>query len=100
MTLASALKNDTITGPYRVGAVTIVDGLQVLPISVNVPQTGGGPSATGTFYITPGSSTLPVELDMIGSDGSKSDVKYSQWGVAVKISAPNGAIPAASIPTS
>jgi len=100
ITLASALKNDTITGPYRVGAVTIVDGQQVVPISVDVPDTSGGPSATGTLYITPGSSTLPVELDMVGSDGSKSDVKYSQWGASVTISAPSGAIPAASIPAS
>jgi hypothetical protein len=97
VTLASALNEDTLTGPYHVGAATVVDGERVVPIGVNVAATGGGPSASGTLYVTPGSATVPVELDLVGSDGSKSTEKYSNWGVAVAISAPGSTIAAASI---
>ncbi len=97
VTLASALNDPPLTGPYHIGAVTTVDGQRVVPVSVNVAATDGGPSGTGTLYITPGGATLPVELDLVGSDGSKSQERFGQWGAAVTITAPPAAIPAASL---
>jgi hypothetical protein len=93
--LQSALSLDALIAPYRIGAPTVVDGQRVVPISGIVSEVGKGPSGLGTLYITPGSATLPVELVIAGSDGSRSDVKYSRWGVTVVLSAPPGAIPAA-----
>ena len=97
LALSSVLTEDALTGPYRLGAPTVVDGQRVVPVSGIISEVGRGPIGLGTLYITPGSGTLPVELDTATSAGTKTEVRYSRWGAAVVLTAPSGATPAASL---
>ena len=98
VTLASALGEETIASPEKVGAPTVLYGAGAVPISFTVAPTGGGPSGTGTLYISTGPATLPIELDVVGSDGSKTNARFSAWGAVAPLTAPSGAIPAATVP--
>ncbi len=60
VTLASALGEETIASPEKVGAPTV--------------------------------------LDVVGSDGSKTSARFSAWGAVAPLTAPSGAIPAATVP--
>ena len=97
VTLRSALGQLTLGGALQVGAPTVVDGVPAVPITGTVTSAGGSAPGTGTLYITPGSGTLPVELDVRGADGTTSRVRYSHWGVPAQLSAPAAAIPASSV---
>jgi hypothetical protein len=97
VSLSSVLTQDALTGPYRIGAPTVLNGQRVVPVSGLVSETGRGPVGLGTLYITPGSGTVPVEFDIAESDGTRTNVSYSRWGTAVVLSAPPGAVPAASL---
>jgi len=97
VSLSSVLTQDALTGPYRLGAPTVVNGQRVVPVSGIVSVTGRGPVGLGTLYITPGSGTVPVAFHIAESDGTTTDVSYSRWGAAFTLSAPPGAVPAASL---
>ena len=97
VTLASALDNSTITAPFTVGAQKVIDGITVVAVTGQVPQSGGGQSATGTLYVSIGSDPLPVELDEVDTDGPTSTLKFSAWTVPVALVAPTGAITDSSI---
>ena len=97
VTLRSELGELTLGGTLQVGAPTVIDGVQAVPITGAVTSANGNAPGTGTLYITPGSHTLPVEMDVRAVDGTTSRVRYSQWGVAVALSAPAGAVPASSV---
>jgi hypothetical protein len=97
VSLSSVLTEDALTGPFRLGAPTVINGQRAVPVSGIVSEAGRGPVGLGTLYITPGSGTVPVAFDIAASDGSRTDVTYSHWGAAVALNAPPGAVPAASL---
>jgi len=97
VTLASALGESTITGPFTIGAATVVDGVHAVAVEGQVAQADGGAGAHGVLYVSTGPDPLPVELDETASDGSTGTIKFSAWGVAVPLAAPSGAIPASSL---
>jgi len=97
VTLASALDEATITGPFTMGAATVIGGVHAVAVDGELAQADGGASARGLLYISTGSDPLPLQLDLTASDGSTGTIKFSAWGVAVPLVAPSGVIPASSL---
>jgi hypothetical protein len=97
VTLASALSESTLEGPFTTGGATVIAGVRVIAFGGQIAQADAGAAATGTLYLSTGPNPLPVELDETGADGSKGTVTFGAWGVAVPLSAPSGAIPMSSL---
>ena len=91
-TLASDFSQIRLTGALKLGAVTIVGGQKVRPISGTVPAMNGSPRGTGVLYVTTSGRLLPVKFH--GTTGTlTTTVSWSKWGTKVKLSAPSGAVP-------
>jgi hypothetical protein len=98
VTLASALSEVSLDAPFTL-APTQVGGQQVIGISGQLSASDNSGTGPGTLYVTTGSQPLPVEFTATTSDAVQT-VTFSAWGTPVALSAPSGAVPAASIPSS
>jgi hypothetical protein len=95
VTLADALKADTIVAPFTMKAPTVVDGQHVIAITGTAQTTGGAP-LSATLYVPVSGTVLPVAFDVSAADTIDRSV-FSRWGTAVSFSAPPNPIPFSSI---
>ncbi len=94
VTLSSALKEITPTGPLSMGRTTKVGGKSVVGIAGKVP---GGHE---TLYVATTGAPLIVEAQASGHSGTHSGtdrITFSRWGEPVNLSAPTGAIPLSAL---
>jgi hypothetical protein len=96
VTLSSALSESALSGPLAETPKTTRLGRAVLGVRgiPSGPDSGGG---TGALYVSDDNKALPVEYDASPTGGGSLRVIFTNWGSAVRISAPPGAIPAAGI---
>ncbi len=94
VTLPSALKEITPTGPMSMGRTTRMGGKSVVGISGKVP---GGHE---TVYVATTGPPLIVGVKASGHSGGHSGtdrITFSRWGEPVNLSAPAGAIPLSAL---
>lgn len=97
ITLSSVADELTLSGTPTPTGPTTVDGQQVVGVRGPLPASDQMPaSAQDALYLTDNSLMRPVVSEISGG-GVKSEVKYSQWGEAVHLTAPANAIPASSV---
>jgi hypothetical protein len=92
VTLGSALSESGVAGPVTELPEQIRHGIRV--IGVRGGQTGldATPGGSATLWISTGSHPLPVELDETAGGGTFTGT-FSRWGVAAGVTAPVGAVP-------
>jgi hypothetical protein len=95
VTLADALKQDTIVAPFAIKAPTVVDGQHVIAITGTAQTTGGAPPSA-TLYVPVSGTVLPVEFDITATDAIARSV-FSHWGTAATLTAPPNPVAFASI---
>lgn len=83
-------------GPFHTGAVTVVGGQQVLPISGHTTGSSSSASVPATLDLTTTGKLLPVQFSAADKHASE-QTTWSDWGQAVTITAPHGAIPIATV---
>jgi hypothetical protein len=81
-------------GALTIGTPTVVNGQQVSPITGETRLDGR--TVKATIDVTRTAHPLPVEFNA-SSSGASETVIFSNWGSAVKITAPSGATPAAGL---
>jgi len=95
ITLASVSGEVTLTGGLTLTGPARIDGRAV----IGVRGTPTGSQAAGlraTLYVAATGQPLPVSYQ-IDSQGYQDTVTFGQWGEALNLSAPAGAIPASSL---
>jgi len=81
-------------GALTIGQATVVNGQSVTPITGEARV--GGRTIKAVVDVTRTAHPLPVEVNA-SSSGASETVAFSNWGSAVKITAPSGATPAAGV---
>ena len=95
LTLASVLEEVLPGPPLAQAGSSPFDGVQQVVVTGSSPVSFG--PGTSTLLVTTGSHALPISLAAGQGSVSKLQLDFSQWGTPMRLTAPTGAIPAASI---
>lgn len=99
----TTLKSDfesqlTSYGKVSEGGLVTLEGERVRPLTWTIPKSKSYPATSATLYVTASGATLPIELSET-SKGGDFVVRWSKWGEAVTLVAPQGAQPMPISPT-
>lgn len=89
LTMPSLAKDLFDATSYQKGSVKEVDGVSTIAITYT---NGGADSGPATCYVATGGAHLPVLADIGGLQ-----LRFSSWGKAMKVTAPEGAVPLSSL---
>jgi hypothetical protein len=92
LTLQSDFSHIQILGPYSEGAAMELGGHKVVPVRGFVSGGPGHPKVHATLYVTTKGKVLPVQLTESATSVKETE-KWSNWGHAVSLVAPVGAVP-------
>jgi hypothetical protein len=86
-----------ITAPYKLTAPTTLSGQSVLGIQGQSPVSQAPPMPPVTLYVTAGKGVRPVLFKQDGNGTQQYQMSFSQWGEALNLTAPPGAMQAPSL---
>jgi hypothetical protein len=103
VTLAGTLAQLDPTGTLTVTAPTTVAGRQAVGVKGGLPGTPqSGVTGSTTLFVAASDPTVPLKFSGTAAQGTQHVVDkgtFTNWGKALKLSAPAGAVPYSSVPT-
>jgi hypothetical protein len=103
VTLAGTLAQLNPTGTLSVTGATTVAGRQAIGVKGGLPGTPqSGVTGTTTLYVASSDPTVPLKFSGTASEGSEHVTDkgtFTDWGKALKLTAPTGSVPFSSVPT-
>jgi hypothetical protein len=90
-TMESLLSLMKPKGVLSKAGTSVIDGKPVVGVW------GGYLGSRGCLYISAAGKPLPVRLTVTNVDGTDVTITFGDWGERVQVTAPRGAIPAASL---
>jgi hypothetical protein len=100
ITLSSVATELQVASPLTLTAPTTADGQRVIGVQGSVPasQQSSGPAQV-TLYVAAIGIPRPVLYTASAAGGAQNRIAFSRWGETVPLTAPQGAISAASLGT-
>ncbi|HTZ08570.1 MAG TPA: hypothetical protein VMB72_05845 [Acidimicrobiales bacterium] len=101
VTLTATLSQLIPTAPLEFASPTTIGGRQALAVKGSLPKgTASGVSGSTTLYVAASKPVVPLRFTGSASTGVSDTCTFSQWGTAISLTAPTGAIPFSSLPKS
>ncbi len=92
LTLKSDFHDLTLKGVLKKGAVTMVDGVEAIPIHGHISNPAGHGLIAVTLYVPASGAVLPLALRGTGN-GLTTSIDWTSWGHPVTIAAPSNVTP-------
>ena len=103
VSLAGTLEQLNPSGKLTLTDVKTVGGQQVIGVKGGLPGTPqSGVTGTSTLFVSTSKPTIPVKFSGTATEGSQHVVDtgtFTDWGKALHLTAPSGAVAYSSLPT-